>query len=63
MILPDLKKPFVAYRDACDIGIGAVPMQEDHLVAYVSRVLHKIETSLQVYKKELLAFIDALSTH
>ena len=37
-------------------------MQDGHVVAYESRVLLKAEKSLQIYEKELLAVIHALST-
>ena len=62
LILPDLRKPFVVQCDACGSSIGAVLMQDGHVVAYESRVLLKAEKSLQIYEKELLAVIHALST-
>ena len=37
-------------------------MQEGHVVAYESRVLQAPERSLQIYEKEMLAVIHALST-
>ena len=37
-------------------------MQYDHMVAYESRILLPTEKSLQVYEKELLAVLHALST-
>ena len=62
LILPDLRKPFVVMCDACGNSIGAVLQQEGHVVAYESRVLSDAEKSLQVYEKELLAVIHALSS-
>ena len=37
-------------------------MQDGHVVAYESRILLPTEKSLQVYEKELLAVLHALST-
>ena len=62
LILPDLRKALMVQCDACGSSIGAVLMQDGHVVAYESRVLLKSEKSLQIYEKELLAVIHALST-
>lgn len=62
LILPDLRKPFVVQCDACGHSLGAVLMQDGHVVAYESRILLPTEKSLQVYEKELLAVLHALST-
>jgi hypothetical protein len=35
--LPDFSRPFVIETDACDHGIGAVLLQQDHPLAYVGR--------------------------
>ena len=61
-ILPDLWKAFMVQCDACGSSIGEVLMQDGHVVAYESRVLLKAEKALQIYEKELLAVIHALST-
>ena len=62
LILPDLRKSFVVQCDACGHSLGAVLMQNGHVVAYESRMLLKAERTLQVYEKELLAVIHALSS-
>lgn len=62
LILPDLTKAFVVQCDACGHSIGAVIMQEGHVVAYESRILLPTEKSLQIYEKEMLAVLHALST-
>ena len=59
LILP---KAFMVQCDACGSSIGAVLMRDGHVVAYESRVLLKAEKALQIYEKELLAVIHALST-
>lgn len=62
LILPDLSKSFVVQCDACGSSIGAVLMQNGRVVAYESRVLSDTEKTYQVYEKELLAVIHALSS-
>ncbi|MCO5566482.1 hypothetical protein L7F22_020159 [Adiantum nelumboides] len=62
IILPDLKKSFVVQCDACGNSIGAVLMQDDRVVAYESRILRGPKRTMQVYEKELLAVIHALSS-
>ena len=62
LILLDLSKSFVVQCDACGNSIGAVLMQNGRVVAYESRVLSDTERTYQVYEKELLAVIHALSS-
>ena len=62
LILPDLQKSFLVMCDACGNSIGAVLQQDGHVVAYESRVLSDPEKILQIYEKELLAVIHALSS-
>ena len=62
LILPDLQKSFLVMCDACGSSIGAVLQQDGHAVAYESRVLSDAEKILQIYEKELLAVIHALSS-
>lgn len=53
--LLDFHKPFVVETDACYHGIGAVLMQDGHLLAYLSKALGPRNLGLSVYEKELLA--------
>ncbi|MCO5573974.1 hypothetical protein L7F22_027752 [Adiantum nelumboides] len=59
LILPDLQKSFEVYCDAC--GRSAVLMQEGRVIAYESRLFSKPEMTAQIYEKELLAVIHALT--
>lgn len=62
LILLDLQKPLIVQYDACGSTIGTILMQDGHVIAYENKLLLKTEKSLQVYEKELLAVIHALST-
>ncbi|MCO5559831.1 hypothetical protein L7F22_013435 [Adiantum nelumboides] len=62
LILPDSRKSFQVQCDACGSSIGAVLMQDGHVIAYESRVLRGPEKHMQIYKKELLAVIHALES-
>ncbi|MCO5557893.1 hypothetical protein L7F22_011465 [Adiantum nelumboides] len=61
LILPDLPKSFKVYCDSCGRNLGAVLMQEGRVIAYESRLFSKPEMTAQIYEKELLAVIHALS--
>jgi hypothetical protein len=58
--LPDFTKQFVVETDACDTGIGAVLMQEQHPIAFLSKPLGKQHLSLSIYDKEFLALLLAV---
>lgn len=60
LALPDFKKPFVIETDASNNGIGAVLMQDNHPICYISRTLGPRHQSLSVYEKELLAVVHAV---
>jgi len=53
--LPDFKKQFVVETDACDTGIGAVLMQDQHPLAFLSKPLSVAHQHLSIYEKEFLA--------
>ena len=58
--LPNFQKQFVIETDACDVGIGAVLMQQDHPIAFVSRALGPRNRGLSVYEKEYMAILLAV---
>nr|GEV86849.1 LysM domain-containing GPI-anchored protein 2 [Tanacetum cinerariifolium] len=58
--LPNFNKEFVVEIDACDVGIGAVLLQERHPIAYMSKALSPKHQTLSTYKKGLLAVMLAL---
>lgn len=58
--LPNYKETFVIETDACDVGIGAVLMQCDQPVAFLSKALSSQHKHLSIYEKEFLALIMAV---
>lgn len=55
----DVNKPVVIQCDASQSGPGAALLQEEHPVAYGSRVLTQTEQNYAQIEKELLAIIYA----
>jgi hypothetical protein len=60
LALPNFNLPFVLETDACDIGLGAVLMQESKPLAYFNRALGPKNAAMSVYEKEALAILEAL---
>ncbi|GKG25468.1 putative mitochondrial protein [Tanacetum coccineum] len=58
--LPNFNKEFVMETDACDVGIGAVLVQDGHPIAYTSKALSPKHQALSTYEKEFLAVLLAL---
>jgi hypothetical protein len=58
--LPDFQKQFVVETDACDLGIGAVLMQDQHPLAFLSKPLSSSHQQLSIYEKEFLALLMAV---
>jgi hypothetical protein len=60
LALPDFAQPFVVETDACQYGVGAVLMQNGHLVAYLSKALSPKNQALSTYEKECVAILMAV---
>jgi hypothetical protein len=56
----DFSKQFVVETDASDQSIGVVLMQDQHLVAYLSKALEPRNQALLVYEKECMAILPAI---
>lgn len=57
LALPNFERPFVVETDASDRGLGAVLMQDQHPIAYLSRALGPRLRGLSTYEKESLAIL------
>lgn len=60
LAMPDFSQPFIVETDASDLGVGAVLMQQDQPIAYMSKALGPIHQKLSIYEKEFLALIMAV---
>lgn len=60
MALPNFERPFVVETDASERGLGAVLMQDQHPIAYLSRALGPRLPGLSTYEKESLAILLAV---
>jgi hypothetical protein len=60
LTMPDMKRPFSIYCDASGQSLGCMSMQDDHVVAYVSRQLRKHEEKYLTHDLKLAAVVHAL---
>jgi hypothetical protein len=60
LALPDFTIPFIVETDASDGGVGAVLMQKDQPIAFLSKALGPVHQKLSIYEKEFLALIMAV---
>ena len=57
LAIPNFTKQFVLETDASDVGLGAVLMQDDHPIAYLSKALCPKNQALSTYEKECMAIL------
>jgi hypothetical protein len=60
LVLPNFFKTFVIEIDACAAGVGAVLMQGDHPLAFLSKALGPKSQGLSTYEKEFMAILFAV---
>jgi hypothetical protein len=60
LALADFSKPFVVKDNASDLGFGAVLMQEERHIAFISKPLSNTNKSMSIYEKEFMALILAV---
>lgn len=61
LAMPGYSKAFMVETDASFKGIGAVLMQQGHLIAYISKSLAPKHQAMSVYDIEFLALIFAVA--
>lgn len=61
LAVPNFNEPFVIETDASDFGIGAVLMQNEQPIAYLSKALGPMNDTLSTYEKEMLAIVTAIN--
>lgn len=60
LAVPDFAKQFVIETDASDDGMGAVLMQDNHPISFLSKPLCDKNKGLSTYKKECMAILMAV---
>jgi len=60
LVFPTGLGPYTVYCDASRIGLGAVLIQDDKVIAYASRHLKVHEKNYPVHDLELAAIVHAL---
>lgn len=54
LALPDFNKLFIMETDASLTGVGAILMQERHLIAFIIKSLRSKQQVMSVYEREML---------
>lgn len=57
LTIPDFSKPFIIETDASNKGLGAVLLQEDRPVTFLSQALSDRAQKKSVYERELMAIV------
>jgi len=60
LTVPDFSKQFVIETDASDCGMGAVLMQDNHPISYLSKALCDKNKGLSTYEKECMVVLLAV---
>nr|AAL68643.1 polyprotein [Oryza sativa Japonica Group] len=60
LAMPNFSEPFIVETDASDKGIGAVLMQHQHPIAFLSKALGPRHQGLSTYEKKSLAIMLAV---
>ena len=58
--MPNFSKPFTIESDVYDNGIGAILLQDEHPIAFISKSLSGKNLAASTYKKEMMAILHAI---
>ena len=60
LAMPDFSKPFTIESDACDNGLGAILLQDEHPIAFTSKSLSGKNLAASTYEKEMMAILHVV---
>ena len=60
LVMPNFSKPFTIESDACDNGLGAVLLQDEHPIVFTSKYLSGKNLSASAYEKKMMAILHAI---
>jgi hypothetical protein len=61
LTLPDLNKIFVVEIDDSLIGLGAVLVQEEHIITFISNLIGPKQQVMLVYEREMMDIIHVVA--
>ncbi|XP_026378286.1 uncharacterized protein LOC113272700 [Papaver somniferum] len=61
LVLPDFSNQFELATDGCDLGVGAVLMQEQRPIAYFSKGMGARFLALSTYEKKMMAVVMSVT--
>ena len=60
LAMPDFSNPFTIESDACDNGLGAVLLQEEHPIVFTSKSMFGKNLVSSTYEKEMMDILHAI---
>lgn len=60
LVYPNFSLPFVIEKDACDVGVGAILLQNEHPITFYSKKLSPLRQKASTYSMELWTITDVV---
>ena len=60
LAIPNFSKPFTIESDACDNGLGAVLLQDEHPIEFTNKSLSAKNLAASTYEKEMMAILHVV---